>query len=213
MKKNKKDDISLFKELLKGIYAGFLIGIGAISYLAIENKIVGSFIFSLGLLTICIMGFNLYTGKIGYVINEKLSYLKVLLMTILGNFIGTNIVGFLIRNTRFTKYIEVAQKLTETKLNDKILSIFILSIFCGVLMYIAVDSFKKSTDVYSKYIPIHLCVMCFILCGFEHCVANMTYFAVAGNYSLKMFLYLLVMILGNSFGSIMFAYFKKGFTK
>ena len=51
---------------IKGIYAGIMIGIGGIAYLAIPNKIVGSFIFSIGLLTVCMYGMNLYTGKIGY---------------------------------------------------------------------------------------------------------------------------------------------------
>ena len=57
--------------LIKGIYAGILIGIGGTAYLAIENKIAGAFIFSLGLLTICIYSFNLYTGKIGYILVNK----------------------------------------------------------------------------------------------------------------------------------------------
>ena len=48
--------------LIKGFYAGILISIGGVAYLAIENKIVGSFIFSFGLLTICIYSFNLFTG-------------------------------------------------------------------------------------------------------------------------------------------------------
>ena len=39
--------------IIKGIYAGILIGMGGIAYLAIDNKIVGSFIFSFGLLTVC----------------------------------------------------------------------------------------------------------------------------------------------------------------
>ncbi len=38
--------------LIKGIYAGILISIGGIAYLAIPDKIVGSFIFSFGLFTV-----------------------------------------------------------------------------------------------------------------------------------------------------------------
>ena len=53
-------------------------------------------------------------------------------------------------------------------------------------------------------------VMAFILCGFEHCVANMFYFSIAGIFSLKVFGYLLIMILGNSIGSIIIAlYYNK----
>ena len=50
---------------IKAVYAGFMIGIGGMVYLAVENKIVGSMLFSFGLLTIVTQGFYLYTGKIG----------------------------------------------------------------------------------------------------------------------------------------------------
>lgn len=64
-----------FDYLLKGIYAGIMIAIGAVAYLAIPNKVVGAFIFSVGLLTVCMYGMNLYTGKIGYILINKLNYI------------------------------------------------------------------------------------------------------------------------------------------
>ncbi len=196
--------------LIKGFYAGILISIGGIAYLAIENKIVGSFIFSFGLLTICIYSFNLFTGKVGYVLVNKINYIIELLISLVGNFLGTFAVGSLMRLTRFTNYIDTATNIVNTKLNDNILSIFILSIMCGMIMYIAVNNYKKETDVVGKYIAIFMGVMAFILCGFEHCVANMFYFSIAGIFSLKVFCYLLVMILGNSIGSIIIAlYYNK----
>ena len=196
--------------LIKGFYAGILISIGGIAYLAIENKIVGSFIFSFGLLTICIYSFNLFTGKVGYVLVNKINYIIELLISLVGNFLRTFTVGTLMRLTRFTNYIDTATNIVNTKLNDNILSIFILSILCGMIMYIAVNNYKKETDVVGKYIAIFMGVMAFILCGFEHCVANMFYFSIAGTFSLKVFCYLLVMILGNSIGSIIIAlYYNK----
>ena len=53
-------------DLIKSIYAGFMIGIGGTIYLSLDNKIIGSFLFSFGLLTIITQNFNLYTGKVGY---------------------------------------------------------------------------------------------------------------------------------------------------
>ena len=191
--------------LIKGFYAGILISIGGIAYLGIENKIVGSFIFSLGLLTICIYSFNLYTGKVGYVLVNKISYLIELVISLIGNFLGTFTIGNLMRFTRFTNYIDTATNIVNIKLNDNILSIFILAIMCGMIMYLAVNNYKKEKDVIGKYITIFMGVMAFILCGFEHCVANMFYFSIAGIFSLKVFCYLLVMILGNSIGSILIA--------
>lgn len=202
-----------FDYFIKGIYAGIMIGIGGVAYLAIPNKIVGSFIFSVGLLTICMYGMNLYTGKIGYILINKLNYTWELLLTLIGNFIGTFLVGNLIRITRFSGYVEVAKKLVEIKLTDNYLSIFILAIFCGIMMYIAVNNYKKVKDDFGKYIGIFMCVMTFILCGFEHSVANMLYFSVAGVWNLKVVLYLLIMILGNSVGSILIALFYNRFYK
>lgn len=90
------------------------------------------------------------------------------------------------------------------------LSIFILSMFCGILMYIAVNNYKKLNTDIGKYGCIFLCVMTFILCGFEHCVANMYYFSMASAWSLKSLCYMFIMILGNSIGSILIAsYFNK----
>lgn len=200
---------NILKWLIKGIYAGVLIGMGGVCFLAIDNKIVGSFLFSLGLLTVCMYQYNLYTGKVGYVINNKLTYIAELLISLLGNFIGAFLVGFLIRLTRFNSYIVKAQDLVDKKLNDNLLSIFILAIFCGILMYIAVNNFKTVKDSIGKYIGIFLCVMAFILCGFEHCIANAFYFSIAGVFSLKVLLYILIMVLGNSVGSIVFALYDK----
>ena len=86
--------------LVKGIFAGILIGIGGVVYLSVENKVAGSFLFSIGLLTICMYQMNLYTGKVGYVLVNKLNYIYELLLSLLGNFIGTFIVGSLMRLTR-----------------------------------------------------------------------------------------------------------------
>lgn len=69
-----------------------MIAIGGIVYVAVDNKIIGSFWFSIGLLTICMYGLNLYTGKIGYILINKINYLFELLLSLLGNFAGTYIV-------------------------------------------------------------------------------------------------------------------------
>ena len=191
-----------FKILIKAILAGIMISIGGTIYLSLENKMVGAFLFSIGLFMICVNGYNLYTGKIGYIIERKKGYLIELLITLIGNFIGTVSCGLVLSYTRINSSIkEVAAKICTTKLNDNLLSIFILSIFCGMLMYLAVDLYKKKTD-FGRYLGIFLGVTVFILAGFEHCVANMYYFTVADMWEAKTLLYVLIMILGNSVGSI-----------
>jgi len=190
------------KILFKSFLAGIMIAIGGTVFLSIENKVIGASLFSIGLFGVLIYNLNLYTGKIGYLItNFNLKYIKELIITLIGNFIGACSVGFILRYTRI--YDNIYKKsliLANTKLNDNILSIFILSIFCGLLMYYAVNGFKKQTD-FGKYLVVYLGVAVFILCGFEHCIANMYYFSVADIWSLKTLGYTGIMVLGNSLGS------------
>ena len=190
------------KILFKSFLAGIMIAIGGTVFLSIENKVIGASLFSIGLFGVLIYNLNLYTGKIGYLItNFNLKYIKELIITLIGNFIGACSVGFILRYTRiYDNIYEKSLILANTKLNDNILSIFILSIFCGLLMYFAVNGFKKQTD-FGKYLVVYLGVAVFILCGFEHCIANMYYFSVADIWSLKILGYTGIMVLGNSLGS------------
>ena len=209
--------------IFRGMFAGIMIGIGGVVFLSLNNKILGATFFSIGLLVICMFDMYLYTGKIGYVISNKLSYIILLIFSTIifkatwlyppsgtiGNFIGTYLVAFATLNSRINNISEKARILSDIKLNDSVISILILSIFCGILMYIAVNSYKTSKDVFGRYIPIFMCVIVFILCGFEHCVANMFYFSVGEIWSFKTILYTFIMILGNSIGSILIALYDR----
>lgn len=190
------------KALFKSFLAGIMIAIGGTVFLSIENKVIGASLFSIGLFGVLIYNLNLYTGKIGYLItNFNLKYIKELIITLIGNFIGACSVGFILRYTRiYDNIYEKALSLANIKLSDSLISIFILSIFCGLLMYFAVNGFKKQTD-FGKYLVVYLGVAVFILCGFEHCIANMYYFSVADIWSLKTLGYTGIMVLGNSLGS------------
>lgn len=197
-----KDKIKI---LLRALAAGMMISIGGTIYLTLDNKMLGAFLFSIGLFAICAYGLNLYTGKIGYLIDNKLEYINELIITLGGNLIGTILCGYALRFTRVApKLVNNAVTICDTKLNDNLISIFILSMFCGIIMYLAVDLFKKIKD-FGKYVPIFMGITIFILAGFEHCVANMYYFSVANMWTLKTILYVLIMILGNSVGSILLA--------
>ena len=79
---------------------GFCIGIGGTVYLSCSNKYIGAVLFGTGLFVILTSGFYLFTGKVGYVVNEKPDYIPKVILIWAGNFIGTVIMGFLIRQTR-----------------------------------------------------------------------------------------------------------------
>ena len=185
---------------LNAVMAGVCIGIGGAAFLSIENKVVGALFFTVGLFVIVTFGYNLYTGKVCYVFDNKPSYLLDVALIWLGNLAGTAAVGYALRATRVSSVAERAADMCEAKLSDGLLSIFILSLFCNMLIFIAVDGFKNNQHQVGKYLSLFLGVAVFILCGFEHCVANMFYFSVANVWSLRTLGYLAVMTVGNAVG-------------
>ena len=200
MKKN-------IKMFLLAIGAGLAISIGGTVYLSVDNKIIGSLLFAVGLYAIVLNGLFLYTGKVGYLVDQsdKIEYLGLLAITWIGNLAGTWIGAVAVLNTRIQGIRENAVGICETKLADGPLSIFLLAIFCGILMYIAVDGFREKENPLILFI----CVSVFILSGFEHCIANMFYFSIAGAWSLKTIVYLIIMTLGNSLGGVLIPSLKK----
>ncbi|MDE6678614.1 MAG: formate/nitrite transporter family protein, partial [Ruminococcus sp.] len=82
--------------LLRAIATGFAIGIGGVVYLSCDNKYIGAFLFGTGLFVILSFGFNLFTGKVGYAVENKPAYLIDLLVIWLGNLIGTAITSGLV---------------------------------------------------------------------------------------------------------------------
>ena len=93
----------------------------------------------------------------------------------------------------------------QAKIEDNFGSLLALGIFCGFLMYVAVDGYAKTKNP----IILFMGVATFILSGFEHCVADMFYFSVAGMWSFDVFLRVLVITLGNSIGGVLISLVKK----
>lgn len=187
------------------VLAGIAIGIGGVVYLTLENKTVGALLFTIGLYTICVHGLNLFTGKAGYLVVQPVSYLLHLLIIWCGNLAGTALTAFAIRQTRIAEISQTAGTICQAKQNDSLLSLFILAIFCGFLMYISVDGYKSTQNP----IILFLGVATFILCGFEHCIADMFYFSAAGIWSVQSFYRIVIISFGNVAGSILIPLFKK----
>ena len=194
---NFKDNV-----LLKAIMAGVYIGVAGLVYLSLDNHVIGAFLFSFGLLVVVTRGYYLYTGKVGYLLPYTKGYLVVLLKTILGNMIGIAIIAFLFRLTGISSVVATGSDLFAAKLGHAWYETLALAIFCGMMMYIAVDSYKNVKHDFAKVLILVFAVMIFILSKFEHSIANMLYFFLSDMYTLKAFLYLLLMILGNALGAV-----------
>ncbi len=200
------------KQLQKQIYiflmavlAGIAIGIGGCVFLSLTNKIVGAFMFSVGLYIICTHELGLYTGKVGYAAGKPPSYWLELLVTWAGNLSGTYLAAAAVRNTRMAHLSGEAANMCSNKLNDDYLSLFLLGIFCGFLMYAAVEGYKTVKNPLILFAG----VAAFILCGFEHCIADMFYFSIAGMWSARAFLCIFFITLGNSVGGMLIPLGKK----
>lgn len=195
------------KEFVSAMIAGMMIGIGGTVYLSVNNPVIGSLLFAVGLFTIVVYQLNLFTGKIGYLIltplNKVLKYIDLLAITWIGNFIGADLY------CKCLYYIKPdldakATVLCNAKLTQPFLTTIILAIFCGLLMYIAVDNFKNSKSDIGKYIGVFVCVSVFILCKFEHCVADMFYFGMMNELpdtSCASLRYIFTVTLDNTLGS------------
>lgn len=193
------------KTFLNSVLSGIFIGIGGTIFLACPNSIVGAFLFTIGLMMIVCYGFNLYTGAIGYLVHHKEdfpAYLLKLLMIWLGNFGGCWLVGTAIRSTRTFAVVESKiAGVCAAKLNDSQPSLLILAIFCGLLMYMAVETYRREElPPVFRFGGLFLCISVFIMSGFEHCIANMYYFTLGDVWSLRALGLILLMTLGNSIG-------------
>lgn len=187
------------KILINAIMAGICIGLGGTCFLSIDNKIIGSFMFSLGLLTICTNQFSLFTGKVCYA--KTVDDFINLIWIWFGNFMGCTLVGFTLHFVK-PQLIQKATEMCNAKLSEGLL-VIPLGMLCNVLIFFAVDGFKRIDNNVAKTILLIMCVMAFILCGFEHCIANMFYFTVADctkiNYPI---IYLLLNTFGNAVGGL-----------
>ena len=196
----------MIKIFLNAVLAGISLGLAGTVNLAVGGGLQGAALFGFGLFIILCYQFKLYTGAIGYLAVQTrksvVPYVGSLIVIWLGNFAGTFLFGWLIRQTRLANIPTAAAKLCFVKTDDTLLSVFVLAIFCGLLMYIAVESFKRPLPDVFRVLIVFLCVIIFILSGFEHCIANMYYFSVANLVDGKSLLYLLVMTAGNSVGGM-----------
>lgn len=178
----------------KSICAGIFIALGCWINLVIGG-ILGAFLFAFGLLGVCVLKLNLFTGKCGYIFENK--QWRQLIITLIVNLLTGFICGLLI-SVASPELISIASaKVISWEIS---ISYFIKAICCGMIMFTAVDIYKKGS-----YLGIILGIPLFILCGFQHCIANIIIMGVARTWSNA----LLITIAGNWLGSLL-VYWLKG---
>lgn len=201
--------------LLLGILAGIAIGFGGflnLLMISLGLKFLGGFLFSIGLFTVCFFSLHLYTGRVGYIIDNPKKYAINLIIMYVGNLIGAIGFGYIIYASGLTQdgglLYETAKLVSSNKMATLdyvvILKLIFYSIFCGIMVFLAVDIFKKSNKWLYKIGGIVVCVALFVITGMEHCIADMFYFATSNAYSVFMpcFISIVIVSCGNSIGAI-----------
>lgn len=201
------------KVLLFGIFAGLAIGLGSLAFTVVSaylpsvgGKIFASALFSVGLILVCVLGLQLYTGKIGVVFDNREKMVENAInlpIMLVGNAIGAFALGILCHFI-FKGIPTVADKIVAISVGKTSSEMVLLEgIFCGALVYIAVYLFKNLQNYAMKIIGIITAVTLFVYCGFQHCIANMFYFGMAFNWNIDMLWNLLIVILTNSVGALL----------
>ncbi len=201
-----KEQLLIFS---KAIMSGLYVTLAATVYLVITQpgtlgfKLLGGLLFSFALLIIVGRSYYLYTGKIGYLLPYKKGVPLMILVTLLGNIVGIVVSGGLLLLANINGLTESAQTMMAIKFDTNAwYQTLILAIFCGVLMYTAVDGANRISNNGIKILIVILSVVLFLLIGFEHSIANIVYIVLAKQFSFKIFSYLLLMLLGNAIGAI-----------
>lgn len=194
---------------LNSLLAGVFISIGGTVFISLAstgNKLAGAILFAIALLSICMLGLFLFTGKVGYMVEDhSKNAILALLCGLAGNFIGSTLLGVLI-SFALPSVHEFAKGMCEAKLDLNLGGVLLLAFMCGILMYTAVHIYKLHNK---SVVGILFCVPVFILCGFEHSIADMFYFAVARAFSLEYALFILIVIIGNALGGMLIPFVKK----
>jgi formate/nitrite transporter FocA (FNT family) len=192
------------KLFVKSVLGGAFIALGALAagIGSDGDSLLYALIFPVGLIMLVLFGASLFTGaviEINDVLDKKSTwgaYAKKLILIYLGNFIGAVAVGLLALCVAKPATIELFQTMTAAKVATPLLALFAKGILCNILVCIAILLYRKHAQLLLLYIPIFV----FVLCGFEHSIADMFVFTFAPN--LNVLLPLLVITLGNLAGGI-----------
>ncbi len=178
--------------LMAGLFiaaAGTASTVAAVSiHIPSMNRLVSALIFPAGMSMVLIAGSELFTGNCLMIIpimEKKLrisTAIKSLIVVYLGNFLGS------ILFTQMSAYGNVFSlfdaELAQTCVNTAVLKCtmsfseaFIRGILCNIFVCIAVWMSMAATSVTGKIVGLYFPIMLFVLCGYEHCVANMGYIA------------------------------------
>ncbi len=165
------------EKFISSIMAGVYIALGAMSYLVIENSLVGATFFATGIFLVFNFYGRLFTRVCPMSIVTKEYGVADYIIAWVGNGIGAFLVATIGHFSRFEgKIAEKLQHVAELKLYDGSLSLFIMGFFCAVFVTYAVLLGKKyKAGSFAQIFFVWILITVFVYGGYDHIVANMYY--------------------------------------
>ena len=196
---------------LMSFCSGVMIGVGGTAFLLACNlyetwgKLIGSILFSLGILAIVMFEMKLFTGLISDIPEMGAKNLWKLPVCFLGNILGVLFAATLVYFSPLANsVIPQAQALMSVKLEAEYWGANALcsSILCGFLITLSIGAVNYAPRKgLSTTVGVMFPIIVFAFCGFDHSVANTLYMFFLG-FSGKAVVYLLICVLGNILGGV-----------
>jgi len=181
----KKASTSSGKLFLLAVLAGMFIafaGVGSTVAGAAVNKLAGACVFPAGLAMVVVAGSELFTGDnlmIVSLMEKRITagqMLRTLAIVYVGNLAGSLLVaGLAVAGGSVGAWAENIVSAAAAKASLGFGEAFLRGVLCNVLVCIAVWMAASAKDTAGKIIGLFGPIMVFVLCGYEHCVANMYY--------------------------------------
>lgn len=97
---------------------------------------------------------------------------------------------------------QAALVLVQGKNGDTLLSLFLLGFFCNIFVFLAVEGYRTFPLMLGKYLAIFVGITVFIMSGYEHSIADMFYYFMAGQMDQEALVRILVITAGNVCGGL-----------
>lgn len=203
-----------------GGFVAFLIGsIVSVGEVASLTKVIQAITFASALSLIVMAGAELYTGNNFVMASASLrkqvpwkDTIRLWVICWIGNLIGSLISAVAFQLTGITKGSVGAYFATiaEGKMAIAPLALLIRAMFCNILVCLAIWCSIKLKSESGKLIMVFWCIMIFMICGFEHSIANMSVLMVGllngagADVSIAGYIYNIAIVsIGNLLGSVL----------
>ncbi|HBB29296.1 MAG TPA: hypothetical protein DC000_08625 [Clostridiales bacterium] len=179
-----KASMSVKKRFLLSFMAGLFISLGSQGFLTIySDPFLRAAVFPVGLMLIILVGGELFTGNCLMTfgcLNKKINlknFTSSILQVWFGNLIGSLFVVLLVYFSGMYKPDSTLATTIATVANAKVsltfTQILLKGILCNILVALGVWFAYTAKDTIGRLFGCWFPVMLFVLCGYEHCVANM----------------------------------------